>query len=29
MKLCSPPEVFSQKHGSRTITFRVIHVMSF
>jgi len=26
MKLCSPFEVFSQKHVSRTITLHVIHI---
>jgi len=26
MKVCSPPDFFSQKHVSKTITFHVIHI---
>jgi len=26
MKVCSPPDFFSQKHVSQTITFHVIHI---
>jgi len=29
MKLCKPPEFFSEKHVSRTITFHVIHISWF
>jgi len=29
MKVCSPPEFFSQKHVSRTISFHMIHIPLF